>query len=171
MPLKGVPKVLTPHLLQILSSMGHGDEIVLADAHFPSSSVAKSSTCQTQEIRLDACPSIPLLLEAILKFFPLDQYDEDSCVMLMDLVPSDKARNFEVNAWKTYQLIVNNAENKQVNMRYLERFEFYERAKKSYAIVHTGFVYHLYRVILFQKPLQFYFSFSYFQVMSHNTQI
>jgi L-fucose mutarotase len=75
MPLKGVPKILTPEILHTLSSMGHGDEIVIADAHFPSSSVAKSSQCGTLEIRADACSSIPELLEAVLKFFPLDQYD------------------------------------------------------------------------------------------------
>lgn len=74
MPLRGVPKCLTPEILHTLSSMGHGDEIVLADAHFPGSSVAKSSQCGTIEIRADACDSIPHLLESILKFFPLDQY-------------------------------------------------------------------------------------------------
>lgn len=76
MPLKGVPKVLSPEILHALSSMGHGDEIVLADAHFPSSSVAKSSNIGTLEIRADGCSSLPHLLESILKFFPLDQYDD-----------------------------------------------------------------------------------------------
>ena len=76
MPLKGVPKVLSPDILHALSSMGHGDEIVLADAHFPTSSVAKSSTCGTIEIRADGCSSLVHLLEAIVKFFPLDQYVE-----------------------------------------------------------------------------------------------
>ena len=46
------------------------------DAHFPSSSTAKSSTCGTLEIRADGCASLVELLEAIVKFFPLDQYDE-----------------------------------------------------------------------------------------------
>ena len=77
MPLRGVPKCLTPDILHTLSSMGHGDEIVLADAHFPGSSVAKSSKCGTLEIRADACDSIPHLLESILKFFPLDQYVDE----------------------------------------------------------------------------------------------
>ena len=67
MPLKGIPRVLTPDMLHALSSMGHGDEIVIADAHFPSSSVVKSSKCGTIEIRGDSCSSIPQLLEAILK--------------------------------------------------------------------------------------------------------
>lgn len=74
MPLKGVPKILTPDILHALSSMGHGDELVLADAHFPAASVAKSSHCGTLELRADACDSLPYLLESILKFFPLDPY-------------------------------------------------------------------------------------------------
>ena len=74
MPLKGIPKVLTPDILHALSSMGHGDEIVLADAHFPASSISKSSTVGTIEIRADACASLPYLLESILKLLPLDEY-------------------------------------------------------------------------------------------------
>jgi L-fucose mutarotase len=58
--------------------------------------------------------------------------------MLMDLVPSDKAVNFEVKAWKVYQEIVDKSEGKKVDLTYLERFEFYERAKKAYVIIHTG---------------------------------
>ena len=75
MPLLGVPRVLTPDILHALSSMGHGDEIVLADVHFPASSTAKASNCGTIELRADACQSLPHLLESVLKFFPLDEYD------------------------------------------------------------------------------------------------
>jgi L-fucose mutarotase len=157
MPLKGVPKVLSPQLLQILSCMGHGDEIVLADAHFPSSSIANSSTCNTIELRLDACQSISLLLKSILKFFPLDQYAEDSSVMLMDLVDSDKEKNLVVQAWNEYQELVDEAEKKRVKMKFLERFEFYERAKKTYAIVHTGCVFLL--ALLYSTLFQFQFFF------------
>lgn len=78
MPLKGIPKLLSPDILHALSSMGHGDEVVLADAHFPSSSISKSSPNKCLEIRSDACYSIPDLLEAILKLFPLDQYDNSN---------------------------------------------------------------------------------------------
>lgn len=74
MPLNGIPKILNPDILHAMSSMGHGDEIVLADAHFPANSVAKSSTNGTILIRLDACESLSYLLESILKFFPLDFY-------------------------------------------------------------------------------------------------
>lgn len=137
MPLKGIPKVLTPEILHALSSMGHGDEIVLADAHFPASSVAKSSTCGTLEIRADACDSLPYLLQSILKLFPLDEY-VDEPVFLMDRVDSDKAVNLQVKVWKEFDQILENSQGKKVNAKYVERFQFYEQSKKAYAIIQTG---------------------------------
>lgn len=69
--LKGVPTILSPHLLQVLAEMGHGDYIVLADANFPSSSVG--SHCKAGVIRMDG-HDIPKILKAILTLLPLDTY-------------------------------------------------------------------------------------------------
>jgi L-fucose mutarotase len=66
--LKGIPAVLSPEMLKVLSEMGHGDEIVLADWNFPAASVAKNIL-----IRCDGL-GICQLLEAVLKVFPLDSY-------------------------------------------------------------------------------------------------
>ncbi len=137
MPLKGIPKILSPEILHALSSMGHGDEIVLADAHFPASSMAKSSNCGTLEIRLDACVSLAYLLESILKVFPLDPY-VPSPVSYMDLVDSDKAANYEVNIWKEYEKVLDSTQESKITPQYLERFEFYERSKRAFAIIQTG---------------------------------
>eukprot|EP00106_Octopus_bimaculoides_P012600 XP_014780042.1 PREDICTED: fucose mutarotase-like isoform X2 [Octopus bimaculoides] len=98
MPLKGIPSIISPALLHALAAMGHGDEIVLADAHFPTSSICRRGPI---EIRADG-HKIPELLKAIMQLFPLDTY-EDS-----------------------------------IHMIEVERFAFYEQAKKAYAIVHTG---------------------------------
>ncbi|XP_075697941.1 fucose mutarotase isoform X4 [Rhinoderma darwinii] len=68
--LKGVPSVLSPELLYVLARMGHGDEIVLADANFPVSSISRSGP---ELVRADGL-GIPKLLEAILQLFPLDTY-------------------------------------------------------------------------------------------------
>jgi L-fucose mutarotase len=133
MPLKGIPAILSPDLLFVLSSAGHGDEIVLADAHFPTSSVCR---CGPKEVRADG-HNVPALLEAILKLFPLDAY-VDAPVAVMDRVPEDKARDLKVPVWDKYQQIVDEAENKIVTIEKVERFAFYERAKKSFAVVHTG---------------------------------
>ena len=85
--LKGVPKILSPDLLHAIASMGHGDEIVLADANFPAASTASEGARL-----IDASGhGIPDLLEAILQFFPLDTFVSNP-VVLMDLVNSDKKK-------------------------------------------------------------------------------
>lgn len=125
--LKGIPGIISPDLMKILMEMGHGDEIVLADANFPAASHAH------RLIRSDG-HNIPDLLSAILLFFPLDQYVEQP-IALMDIVPGD-----DVNPiiWNQYQQIVDEANVQEVSMNKMERFEFYERAKSAYAIVATG---------------------------------
>ncbi|XP_033756739.1 fucose mutarotase-like [Pecten maximus] len=133
MPLKRIPNVLSPNLLHVLASMGHGDEIVLADANFPSSSVSKSGPI---EVRADGI-DIPTLMDAILQLFPLDAY-VDRPIALMDLVPSDKQRGLQTPVWEKYKAISYKHEGKQVDVQLVERFAFYERAKKAFAVVHTG---------------------------------
>ncbi|NLG89993.1 MAG: L-fucose mutarotase [Clostridiaceae bacterium] len=125
--LKGIPGILSPELLKVLMEMGHGDEIVLADGNFPAASIAN---------RLVRCDghNIPELLDAILKFFPLDPY-VDSPVALMQVVPGDPV---ETPIWDVYKDIVNRYEPENNKFEHIERFAFYERAKKAYAVVATG---------------------------------
>ncbi|XP_048744741.1 fucose mutarotase-like isoform X2 [Ostrea edulis] len=133
MPLKNVPKCLSPNLLHVLASMGHGDEIVLADAHFPSSSICKDGPT---EVRADGI-DIPTLLDGILQLLPLDTYVEFP-VALMDPVQSDKDSHIQIPVWDKYREIINKQEGPHVEIEYVERFAFYDRAKRAYAIVHTG---------------------------------
>ncbi|XP_013358509.1 PREDICTED: fucose mutarotase isoform X2 [Chinchilla lanigera] len=126
--LKGVPALLSPELLYALARMGHGDEIVLADANFPSSSICR---CGPVEIRADGL-GIPKLLEAVLKLLPLDTYVE-SPAAVMELVPDDKERGLQTPVWKDYEILL-----LQSALAKIERFEFYERAKKAFAVVATG---------------------------------
>ncbi|XP_041522373.1 fucose mutarotase isoform X3 [Microtus oregoni] len=130
--LKGIPKVLSPELLFALARMGHGDEIVLADANFPTSSICQ---CGPIEIRADGL-AIPQLLEAVLKLLPLDTYVE-SPAAVMELVPSDKERGLQTPIWNLYESLLLTAGCKKALMK-IERFEFYERAKKAFAVVATG---------------------------------
>lgn len=125
--LKNVPPILSPELLKILMEMGHGDEIVLADGNFPAASVAQ---------RLVRCDGhgVPELLEAVLKFFPLDIYVEKP-VGLMAVVPGDKTKP---TIWETYRTIVQNSGERFSDFEFIERFAFYERAKKAYAVVATS---------------------------------
>ena len=131
--LKGVPTILSPDLLHAIASMGHGDEIVLADANFPAASTASEGAKL-----IDASGhGIPDLLEAILQFFPLDTFVLNP-VVLMDLVNSDKKKDMKVPIWDEYQKICNKAEERHICMYKMERFKFYQQAKSAYAIVATG---------------------------------
>ncbi|XP_062375014.1 fucose mutarotase [Sardina pilchardus] len=130
--LKGIPSLLSPELLYALAKMGHGDELVLADANFPVSSVCK---CGPIEIRADGL-QIPALLEAILKLFPLDTYVR-SPAAVMDLVDSDKELGLETPVWTSYIHMIKQA-GSQGGLETVERFAFYERAKKAFAVVATG---------------------------------
>ncbi|XP_071490483.1 fucose mutarotase-like [Diadema antillarum] len=131
--LKGIPAIISPDLLDVLARMGHGDEIVLGDAHFPTSSIC---THGPREVRADG-HSIPALLDAILSLLPLDAY-VDSPARTMQVVPSDIDEGVKTPVWEEYQRILNKHSGKHVTMGTIERFAFYETAKKAYAVVATG---------------------------------
>ncbi len=128
--LKGIPKILSPELLKVLCEMGHSDRLVIADGNFPAESMGKNAIV----IRMDghgACD----VLEAILKVFPLDTYVEKP-VNLMEVMPGD---NVETPIWDEYDQIVADADERGANaIGHIERFAFYEEAKKAYAIIATG---------------------------------
>jgi L-fucose mutarotase len=137
--LKGIPPLLSPRLLAVLMEMGHGDEIVLADGNFPAASNAQ------RLVRADGL-DIPPLLEAILKFCPLDTYVPKP-VALMAVVPGDDVKPV---IWDVYRDIVaaaaadraaanrNGAKAPEDLLEFLEREEFYERARGAYAVVATS---------------------------------
>ncbi|HIW32104.1 MAG TPA: L-fucose mutarotase [Candidatus Paenibacillus intestinavium] len=125
--LKGISPLITPELIKVLMEMGHSDEIVLADGNFPAASHAQ------RLIRCDG-HSIPALLEALLPLFPLDQY-VDKPAALMEVVPGDTA---ETPIWDTYADILQKHSGLAAPFEVVERFAFYERAQKAYAIIATG---------------------------------
>lgn len=123
--LKGIPSEISPELLKILCEMGHGDEIVLGDGNFPAATNAK------RLVRADGL-GVPQMLSAILKLIPLDTY-VDSPVMLMATGENEPTPEI----WSEYEKII--AENNgETNITQLPRFDFYERAKKAFAVVATG---------------------------------
>jgi len=126
--LKGISNLLSPELLKILMEMGHGDEIVLGDGNFP------AVTCAQRLVRCDG-HGIPQLLDAILDLFPLDEY-VDNPVALMAVAPGDSAPTPPI--WKTYQEILQKQGHKPDRIDYMDRFAFYERTKKAFAVVATG---------------------------------
>ena len=125
--LKGIPNIISPKLIKILMEMGHGDEIVISDGNFPAESYAR------RIVRADG-HNVPELLDAILKLFPLDSY-VGYPVGLMKLVEGD---NTKTPIWDDFKRIISKHEKSFKNFEYIERYEFYERAKKAYAIIATG---------------------------------
>lgn len=125
--LKTIPALLTPELLKIMMEMGHGDELVIGDGNFPAASMAQ------RLVRLDG-HGVCEILDAVMRYFPLDPYVE-APVSLMQVVPGDPVGTPPV--WEKYRAIV---EKYEPGMRFeqVERFAFYERAKKAYAVVATG---------------------------------
>lgn len=123
--LKGIDKLLTGDILKALCDMGHGDELVIADANFPAETVAK---------RLIRVPGIDgvRMAEAIMSVFPLDSYvDAPACVM--DLTDGDKAKGMPTPViWSEYARVMS------AELGKIERFAFYERAEKAYLVIQTG---------------------------------
>jgi len=125
--LNGIPPVLSPELLATLCRMGHGDEIVIGDGNFPADS---------QGIPVIRCDGhgVPEVLQAILQLFPLDNYVEQP-VALMDVVKGD---TYKPIIWDEYKKILANAGLGDDKIEYMERYDYYDRAKKAFAVIATG---------------------------------
>lgn len=125
--LKGISPLLGPELLVTLYRMGHGDEIVLADAHFPGHSLNR------RVIRADGLGIDPLLA-AILPLFELDKYVADP-VAMMAAVPGDAAETAVADG---YRAAIQHFSLGTPDICFVERFAFYERAKTAFAVVMTS---------------------------------
>lgn len=124
--LKNIPAIISPELMKTMMEMGHSDEIVLADANFP------ATTCAKRLIRCDGL-MLPQLLEAVLQFFPLDKTVEYPAVLM-----SVTAKETTPAIWEEYREIIRKHEPDFLEFEHVERYQYYERAKKAFAVVITG---------------------------------
>ena len=125
--LKGIDPIISPELLKILCEMGHGDEIVIADANFP------GVTCAKRLIRADGHGG-EKILEAVLTLFPLDRVADKNAFLMA--VSEKNIPNPPI--WNEYEKIMKSYEYDNVKIVKLERFDFYERAKNAFAVIQTG---------------------------------
>lgn len=125
--LKHIPPVLSPALFSVLMRMGHGDEIVLADGNFPSEGMGP------EVVRADG-HGVPVLLDAILQFLPVDDFVEDPALVMQPV----HANTPEPPIWADFRRLLFHHEQRPLDVRPLDRFEFYDRARKAFAIVATG---------------------------------
>ena len=120
--LKGISPAVSPDLLKTLAEMGHGDEIVISDAHFP------AHTFNPRVLRADGLGA-DTLLAGIIPLFELDAYATP--VVMMDAVPGD---SLDPDVETRYRKALGYSG----EIERMERYAFYERAKKAYAVVVSG---------------------------------
>ena len=124
--LKGIHSSISPDLLKTLAEMGHGDEIVLADAHFP------GHTVNDRVLRADGLP-VTTLLSGILPLFALDAYAPP--LVMMAAVPGD---TLDPAVEEKYLAAIRAVCPDAPAPERIDRFAFYDRARNAYAVVMTG---------------------------------
>jgi L-fucose mutarotase len=124
--LKGISKYISPELLALLHRMGHGEEILLADAHFPG-----YSSC-AQVLRADGV-TVAQLLDGILPLFELDSYAPP--LIMMEAAPSD---TLDPQVEIDYMQVIRKHVPQAAAPQRIERFAFYDRVRTVYAVVMTG---------------------------------
>jgi L-fucose mutarotase len=124
--LKGISRYISPDLLALLDRMGHGDELILADAHFPGHSIGPPV------LRADGI-TVTQLLDGILPLFELDSYAPP--LVMMEAVPGN---TLDPRVESDYMEVIRRHVPNASPPERIERFAFYERARRAYAIVMTG---------------------------------
>jgi L-fucose mutarotase len=125
--LKGIPAVISPDLMHVLMKMGHGDDLVIADGNFPADSKAQ------QIARADGLGVVEIL-EAVLKFLPIDKFVDDPVAVMKPV----NAKEPEPPIWKDFRRLLQMSQGRQIELTQVERFEFYEKAEAAFAIVATS---------------------------------
>ena len=123
----GIHPLLTPALLHVLASMGHGDEIAIVDANFPAARLGPLV------IEL-AGASSPEALAAVLTVFPID-VDTVPAAITMQVIGEPEAVPEAVGDFAAAFAERGLAD---CEIGSLERVAFYERARGASAIVRTG---------------------------------
>lgn len=124
--LNGIPKILPAELIKLMMDMGHGDELVIGDGNFPAAAMG------VPVVHLDG-HGVPEVLKAVLQLFPLDAYVERPAA-LMEVVPGDP---IVPAIWEEYREILRNA-GCDTEPEKVERFAFYERARRAFCVAATS---------------------------------
>ena len=125
--LRNIDPILSPDMLQVLRAMGHGDEIVIADANFPGERIGKRC------IRADGSEANQIL-RAVLSVMPLDTFGKDPALTMAvvgepDVIPE---------AVQEFQNTIDQHADHPAKNKSLERYNFYERAENAFALILTG---------------------------------
>lgn len=132
MKLIGIDPVLSPDLLWVLASMGHGDDLALVDANFPADSISRATASK----RLVRLPNVAIdrAAQAILSVYPLDGFVEDPARRMEVVGHPDEVPIIQSEV----QAVIDAALGQSTPMWSIERYAFYEAAKKAFAVVQVG---------------------------------
>jgi L-fucose mutarotase len=130
--LKSIDPLLNADVLYALRAMGHGDEVVLCDTNFPADSVARQ-TVLGRLLRIDNVTAARAA-RAVLSVMPLDGFVEAPALRMEIVGRPDEIPDVQ----REVQAEIDAAEGRAWPMGSIERFAFYERAKKAYAVIATG---------------------------------
>lgn len=130
--LKGIDQRLSAEVVHVLMLMGHGDDLVICDVNHPAATIAAETT-YGRLIDMAGC-DIPTAARAILTLMPLDTF-VDAPISRMQVV-GDPGREMPIFA--RMQAVADSAEGRPIGMQALERFAFYDAAKRSFAIIRTA---------------------------------
>ncbi|BCG95006.1 RbsD/FucU family protein [Mesorhizobium sp. 131-2-1] len=129
--LKGINPLLNADVLQALRAMGHGDDLIICDTNFPADSVARQTELGFL-LRIDA-PAAEVV-KAVLSLYPLDGFVDDAAARMEIVGKPDEIPPVQQEVQKE----IDKAEGKAWPMISIERYAFYERAKKAYCVIQTG---------------------------------
>lgn len=130
--LKGLDPILNADVLHALKSMGHGDDLVVADMNFPSDSIARQSV-YGKLLKLENVTA-GRAVEAILSLMPLDSFVPHPALRMEIVGSPDELPPVQ----REVQAAIDKAEGKPSPMGSIERFAFYEAAKRAYVVIQTG---------------------------------
>jgi L-fucose mutarotase len=130
--LKGISPLLNAEVLHALRAMGHGDDLIVADTNFPSDSIARQ-TRLGKLLRIDNVTAAEAVA-AILSVYPLDTFVDDAAGRMEVVGAADEVPPVQHEVQKE----IDKAEGRAWPMISVERFAFYERAKKAYCVIQTG---------------------------------
>lgn len=125
--LKGLDPLLNADLLGVLAQMGHGDDLVIADTNFPTTTMGK------RVVRIPGI-SAPRVLEAVLSVMPIDDFVDQPCGRIEVVGDPDAVPE----VCQDFQDVLDRSEGGKVKLARIERFEFYRRAREAFVVVQSG---------------------------------
>jgi L-fucose mutarotase len=129
--LKSIDPLLNADVLYALRSMGHGDDLIIADTNFPSDSVSRD-TVLGELMRIDAPAA--RVVRAVLSVMPLDTFVDDAAARMEVVGSPDEIPDVQ----REVQAEIDAAEGRPWPMVSIERYAFYDRSRQAYAVIQTG---------------------------------